>query len=169
MAEALRRGDTGVVSFTAATTYSEGEVIQLADKRAGVIDAGAIGSKASGDLVDAYTQGQFDVAKADGVVFADGDPVYWDYSGNTALVAPGAAEDFLLGPAVGAAASAVLWVRVDLNVASGRTWTRRIKDADMVNVPGFEGEVVYNDEDNKVYKCTATSGTNATWVELDEP
>lgn len=37
----------------------------------------------------------------------------------------------------------------------------------VVNIPGTKQEVVYNTANDKVYVCTVTHGTAATWVALN--
>lgn len=116
MAEATLSYREGEVHLPTGTAYDSGEIIQLADGRAGVIQG--LKGVATDEVGVAATEGVFDVASADGVTFTDGEPVFWDISANTA-VNYGSADvpngDFLLGPAIGAKASADLTVKVDLN------------------------------------------------------
>lgn len=117
-AEARYDKDPDVLDFVASAALSAGEVIQLPDGRAGVV-AGAKGFS-SGETAAAHVRGFFNVAAATGVTFADGEPVYWDASADTAIAAGSAADgDFYIGNAAGAKTSGPLFVRVDLNGAGG--------------------------------------------------
>ena len=116
-AEAIRKNAGGVVKFTAGTTYSSGEIIQLPDGRAAVI--AGLKPVASGDAVGAETEGEFDVLSASGTTFAAGAPVYWDASASLAITAPGAVDDLLLGVATVAKVSGQTRVSVDFNRGFG--------------------------------------------------
>ncbi len=96
---------------------TSGEVILLADNRAGVV-AGLKGF-ASGDTAAARTTGVFNVAKG-AVAFTAGDRVYWDVSGDTAIAVGSAATgDFDMGVCVATVASGAATVQVDLNAPAG--------------------------------------------------
>lgn len=104
--------------FTAATTYSSGEIIKLDDDRAAVV--AGLQAKASGDAVTAYTSGVFNVPAASAVTFSKGDAVYWDASEDTAIAQGSAATgDFYLGLADAAKTDGQTTVAVDLNKAGG--------------------------------------------------
>lgn len=98
--------------YTPVAALSAGQVVQLADGRAGVpandIAAGVLGS--------VQVEGIHTVAKTASVVITDGQPVYWDHSANTATYAKASDRDFFLGTAVGDAASADTTLKVNLNV-----------------------------------------------------
>lgn len=115
MAEAVlyQEGDD-VVDYTAIAAIDGGEVVQLADGRAGVIptdlDAAALGS--------ASTEGIYTVAKSINLVWIDGCRLWWDHSANAATPVPPLTtgdKDFYLGIAVGDVAAATTTGKVSLN------------------------------------------------------
>lgn len=113
MAEAtLYQEDDCTLDLTAAAAYSAGEVIQLADGRAGVVPL----DFASGALLAAQTEGIWTVAKTASICFLDGGKVYWDHSANKAHFKKVSDRDFYLGRAVGDAASASPTLKVNLNI-----------------------------------------------------
>ncbi len=119
MAEATLKYETGEIKFTASAALTSGEVIKLADDRAGVV-AGLKGFD-SGEQATAYTKGVFEVDKA-AVEITEGTQVLWDVSANNALPAGSgtlATGDFQIGLAVATAASGAAKVVVDLNAPSG--------------------------------------------------
>lgn len=139
MTEATYLKDEEVVDFAGAASYASGEVIQLEDGRAAVI-SGAKGF-VSGDQVSARVCGLYDVVVASGLTFADGDPVYWDASANTAIAA-GSAEDgdFYLGTARGAKSSGQTSMKVQLNERLGvqRTvFSSRVREIDHADTGEF--------------------------------
>jgi predicted RecA/RadA family phage recombinase len=115
MSEALLEKDSDVIDVTTPTAgYSSGEVIQLADGRAAVVQG--LSARVSGDKAGLKTSGQVRLAKTASVVILPGGRVYWDRSANTATplqIAAGA--DFFVGVAPEGAASAATTVLVDLN------------------------------------------------------
>jgi predicted RecA/RadA family phage recombinase len=121
MAEALLTKDNDVVDVTTPSAgYSSGEVIQLTDGRAAVVQG--LKALVSGDSAGLKTSGQVTVAKTASVVILKGAPVYWDRSANTATPLRAAAgADFFLGTALEDAASAAATVLVDLNVQPAYT------------------------------------------------
>ena len=97
------------VNYTAPTVAkSAGEVVQLADGRAGVItmDIAAAG------VGSAYVAGIFTVAKTTSMVVLEGQRLYWD-SANSKVKYTG---DFLVGVAAADATAAATTVDVHLNV-----------------------------------------------------
>lgn len=113
MAEAeLYQEDDCVVDYTAVAAIDGGDVVQLADGRAGVVptdlDAAALGS--------ASTEGIYTVAKAINLVWIDGMELWWDHSANAAVVRPANDKDFYLGVAYGDATAAATTGKVMLNV-----------------------------------------------------
>lgn len=113
-AEAIGYRCADQVSETAATTYASGEIVQLAEGRAGVVLN--MTPVASGDEVTFGVEGIFDVTCGTAVTFTKGDPVYWDVSASTALSAPGADGDHYLGICRKTKASGPTRVSVDFNV-----------------------------------------------------
>lgn len=112
MSEAIIRQEAGQQDYTPAGASSAGEIVQIADGRAGVVVADLAASE-KGSL---YLQGVFDVLAATGVTFVIGETVFWDASANTAINSEDTGlADFAIGTAVAAKASGVLVVRVDLN------------------------------------------------------
>ena len=102
------------VRLTAAAALDPGQIIQLADGRAGVLQSAS--GVASGDRVNITTVGQFTVVKATGVVLLDGGRAYWDHSANAVTYKKVNDRDFCLGRIVGDAASADTSCVVNLNV-----------------------------------------------------
>jgi len=49
---------------------------------------------------------------------------------------------------------------------AGSFFPKQVDDGAMDATDGTEGEIVYNQNDNKFYGCTAT-GTPATWAALN--
>jgi predicted RecA/RadA family phage recombinase len=115
MAEATFLYPAGEVQFTAGAAYSSGQVIQLADGRAGVISG--LKAIASGDEACAQTAGIHRATKATATSFAAGDEVWWDNTTNTAAQA----GDWYLGLAAKAATESETVVEVDLNVSAEGT------------------------------------------------
>lgn len=110
----FKDANANALDVTAPEALDAGEILQLPDGRAGVT-AGLAGVS-SGDPATMITSGQFTVTKTSGVVILDGGKVYWDRSANAATPLQAATGgDFLLGVAVGDAASTDTTVVVDLN------------------------------------------------------
>jgi hypothetical protein len=55
----------------------------------------------------------------------------------------------------------------DVIALTGRVLIRQVTDAGMDATPGTKVEMVYNTADDKVYVCTVTHATAATWVALN--
>lgn len=103
----------GERQFDAGANLVSGEIIQLDDGRAAVVNtARAI---TSGDPAVARTDGIYRVDCAAATEFALGDAVYWDSSASQAVASPGASDDPYLGTAVRASSSSEAFVEVDLN------------------------------------------------------
>lgn len=117
MSEALLSNSSDVIAQTTpAAGYAYGEVIQLADGRAAVVQG--LRALASGDEAGLKTTGQHTVAKTANVVILKGDRVYWDRSADTATPLQAVAgADFPIGVATADAAASDATVTVDLNVA----------------------------------------------------
>jgi predicted RecA/RadA family phage recombinase len=117
MSEATFVRDECPAKVTAGASYSSGEVIRLADGRAGYVE-GLTGAE-SGDTMGVRQCGVARLASASGTTFAIGAPVYWDASANQA-VAPSAtldgSADFYVGVAAKAKTSGQTTVDVELNV-----------------------------------------------------
>lgn len=102
------------VRLTAAAAIDPGQIIQMADGRAGVVNTA--NGAASGDRINVTTSGQFTVTKTSGVVLLDGGRAYWDHSANAVTYKKVNDRDFYLGRVVGDAASADTTCVVNLNV-----------------------------------------------------
>lgn len=109
--EATKIEDHGCTKVVLAAAVSGGDVIQLADGRAAVVQG--TGNFAIGDTVEAAYVGEYDVATATGTTFSAGDIVEWDDTNK--LVVANTAGDFDLGRAVVDKASGPLVTRVRLN------------------------------------------------------
>lgn len=118
MAEAVLKKEpcAYTVTVTAPAAGASGQVIQLADGRAGVVVGAnsASDAYAAGDLITVAVAGQYTVAKTASVVLLDGGRAYWDRSANSATFTQ-ASGDFYLGCVVGDAAASAGGVVVDLN------------------------------------------------------
>lgn len=116
MAEATISADKRSVTVTAPSGgYDAGEVIQLADGRAGfVLGLNAI---AAGEAAEIQVAGQVTLDKTSGVVVLKGDELFWDRSADTATPLKAVTgADFPIGVSLQDVASAVTSVVVDLNV-----------------------------------------------------
>jgi len=124
----------GERQFTAGTTYSSGEVIELDDKRAGVV--GGLTGAVSGDQVTVYTAGVFGVKAASATTFSAGDDVWWDASESVAVAesSADADADLYLGTAVEAKTNGQLTVKTDLN-AHGCVMRKMGINSDPVSMP----------------------------------
>lgn len=112
MADAQTPYTTEVVAYTAQAGLATGELIQLPDGRAGVVDK----ATSSGGLTTPFVTQVWDITKTAGVVFLDGGRVYWDHSANAATYKKVNDRDFYIGRAVGDAASASTTARVAINI-----------------------------------------------------
>lgn len=108
--EATYLREPTTVKWTAAATFSAGQVVQLPDGRAGVI-AGLKGF-VSGDEAAAYVEGVFTLAKTTSMIVLAGQPLYWDATNNKAKYT----GDYYLGVALEDATAAATTCVVDLNV-----------------------------------------------------
>jgi predicted RecA/RadA family phage recombinase len=115
MSEATLYKDADTIDVvTPAAGYASGEVIQLADGRAAVVQG--LAARVAGDPAALKTSGQVTLAKTASVVILAGDKVFWDRSAGTATpLRAVAGADFAVGVAVLDAASADTTVVVDLN------------------------------------------------------
>lgn len=100
------------LDYTAIAAVVGGQVVQVADGRAGVVPT----DLAIGQLGSAAVEGIFTVTKAADLVWVDGCQIFWDHSANEAVLHPAGDKDFYLGCAVGDVAAATLTGRVNLNV-----------------------------------------------------
>lgn len=112
MSEATYTRGPETVRFTADRAYASGEVIQLPDGRAAVVEG--LCARGVGDEVSARVEGVVEVAKTASICLLDGGEVFWDRSANAAHFRP-LSGDFYLGSAVGDAASAATTMLVSLN------------------------------------------------------
>jgi predicted RecA/RadA family phage recombinase len=114
-AEAIYKHDEDTINIVVPTGgYSSGQVILLADGRAGVVSS--LNSVAAGDTVAVKVKGLHTVEKTASIVLLDGGEVRWDHSANTAsFPAYVDSKDFYLGRAVGDSVAAATTVVVDLN------------------------------------------------------
>lgn len=115
MAEATLLGPADEQTITAAAALDSGDIVDLADGRAGVVQG--LGSYAIGDKVKVATTGRFRVPAATGTTFAAGAVVDWDDT-NKLAVADG---DFNIGRAEFAKGSGPLFVDVLLNDRAATT------------------------------------------------
>lgn len=109
-ADLFQEGDSAV-DYTAVAAVSGGQVVSLPDGRAGVVPT----DLAAAEKGSAATEGIFEVTKTAGVVFVDGQEIWWDHSANSATILPAGDKDFYLGTAYGDATSASTSAKVQLN------------------------------------------------------
>jgi predicted RecA/RadA family phage recombinase len=104
------RGDS--IDFTPAADVAVGQLLQLPDGRAAFAPA-AIAAGAKGAV---RVEGVVKITKPAGIVFLDGQEVFWDYSADTAALLDGGDRDFYAGMVVnGDAASAATSMEIALN------------------------------------------------------
>lgn len=114
-AEAIHLRDRHELRKVAAADIASGEVHQMPDGRAGVLNQ--LCEAESGDTTTFVTHGQKTVIKKSGEVWIDGAEIFWDHSANSATCVPQYADrDFYLGTAVGDVSSATTSGVVNLNV-----------------------------------------------------
>lgn len=114
MADASYVRSDSETRVTLAAAASAGEVRQLANGQAGVMQGLNAGS--TGDTRSFKTEGQYVVTKTASQVWIDGAPIWWDHSANAATCVPPLSDrDFYLGTAVGDATSAATEGTVNLN------------------------------------------------------
>lgn len=100
------------VDWTPAAAVVGGEVIQLRDGRAAVVNVDA----ASGVVVGTSVEGVYKVQKTTSMVVLKGSPLYWDHSADKCHLLHRNDRDFYLGTAQEDATSSATTVLVDLNV-----------------------------------------------------
>lgn len=114
VAEMTHYKDSGTINRTAVADVLAGQVIQLADGRAGYRQGQ--GTLSAGDSDGFTTEGLVTVIKTAGIVILDGGDVYWDVSANKAhFRAESGTPDFKIGTAVGDSTSAATSMIVNLN------------------------------------------------------
>lgn len=113
MTEAVRFQDGMVLDYTPVAAAVNGQVVQMPDGRAGVVQSAI----EAGRLGAAAVSGVYTVAKTASVVMLIGTEVWWDTSADAAILKPGAPSggDFFLGTLTEDAASADTTCRVDIN------------------------------------------------------
>lgn len=113
MAEALTYASGDIIEVTADAAYSDGDVIQVRDGRAGIVR----GDYASGALMSVeVTEGLIvTVAKTASMVVLPGSRMFWDHSANKAHILHRNDRDFFLGTAIEDVASATTTMKVALN------------------------------------------------------
>lgn len=95
----------------AAAAYEPGQVVQLADGRAAVVQG--VRAVESGETYSAITRGDIEFASASATTFSAGADVGWDDDANEAVAA--ASGDFRIGVVKMAKTSGQTIVRVALN------------------------------------------------------
>ena len=121
---------------TLAAAASGGEVRQLADGRAAVLQGlQGLNAATSGDLRSFKTDGIYAAPKTAGVAVLDGAPLWWDHgAGSATPVPPTSGRDFYLGAAVGDGASGASECAVNLNVEPTYVYDAHRDGADTVPV-----------------------------------
>lgn len=112
MAEAeLYQNSDDTVDYTAVAAVTAGTVVSLPDGSAGVVPS----ALSAAQVGSAAKEGIFEVTKTAGVVFVDGQEIWWDHSANSATILPAGDKDFYLGTAYGDATSAATTAKVQIN------------------------------------------------------
>lgn len=107
--------DPDTFALVATADYSPGQVLQLADGRAGYVEGLNAGALKTGDTISIRRRGLVVVPKTTGQVLLDGAEAWWDHSENKVIYTPGNDRDFFLGTIKGDAASAATECTVNLN------------------------------------------------------
>ena len=105
--------DDEVIVTAPAGGYNSGDVIQVPDLRAGVVQG--LNAIAQGESATAATSGRYRIAALSTAVFASGDLVGWDNGNSNAVVTGDVNKDFEIGRAAAAKASGETTVDVLLN------------------------------------------------------
>lgn len=114
--EAVFKQNAGQQDYTADANRTAGEIIQLADGRAGFVKTDLL----NGEKGAVWTHGIFEVQAESATTFSVGETVWWDASANYAINQSNANyDDFPIGVAVAAKASGEFVVLVDLNETGG--------------------------------------------------
>jgi predicted RecA/RadA family phage recombinase len=100
------------IEFTADAAYASGDVIQLPDGRAGVVETAV----ASGAVGTCYVEGIFKMLKTATMVLLRGGRAFWDYSADKVYYKKINDQDFYVGRLNRDAASADTVCYVELNV-----------------------------------------------------
>lgn len=117
MAEAVFYQDGCSLDFTPTADRTGGEVVQLADGRAGVIRVDL--DYDTGEKGAAQTEGVHVVVKSADLVWIMGAPIWWDHSANAAVPnepTGSSDKDFYLGTAAEDVIAATTTGKVNLNV-----------------------------------------------------
>lgn len=153
-AEALTRYDDEVIQVTAAAARASGEILQLCDGRAGVVQQ--LNAVASGDAMGVKVRGVVEVLKTASIVMLAGGRAFWDRSANKAnyLAASG---DFYLGVVVEDAAAADTTVKVALNE----------KQANLLDFDGAISDVLWTTTETLGLGVIEANYTTPTKLEFD--
>lgn len=112
MSESTFVKSSDVIDWTADAAYSSGDVVQLRDGRAGVVNRDV----SAGGVASVRVKGLARVAKAASIVVLPGSKMFWDHSANAAHLLHRNDRDFFIGTAEEDATSSATTVLVDLNV-----------------------------------------------------
>ena len=112
-AQAILKSEADSESIVAAAAIASGEVIQLADGRAGVYEG--LNAAASGDTISVRTKGRFTCLKTASINLLKGGRAFWGRSANKVNYKP-ASGDFFMGTVAEDALAAASNVVIDLNV-----------------------------------------------------
>ena len=154
-AEALTAGLADEVKYTATIARASGEVVQLNNGLAGVVQG--LNARAIGDEVAVKTRGRATVAKTASINLLEGAQVFWDRSANTATFER-AAGDFYLGYAAKDSLAAATEVEVVLNE----------KPAYLIDFDGSPGgDVLWTEEATDGLGVTAATTQQPTTLSFD--
>lgn len=157
-----------ILDYTAIAAVTGGQVVQLADGRAGVIP----NDKDAGLLVSASTEGIYRVVKAASQVWINGARIWWDHSADAATCVPpltAGDKDFYLGVATEDVEAATVLGNVNLNVEPVYAYDAKRDLSDTVIVKTVVGSttVVIPDIVNRGGSIDAFFGLTAEAQKLD--
>lgn len=113
MAEAVTVSSGETIVITADGTYTKGDVVQVPDGRAGIVQQDATSGNPM--AVDVTRGAIYEVAKTTSMVMLIGSRLFWDHSANKAHLLYVNDRDFPLGVAVEDATSSATTVKIALN------------------------------------------------------
>lgn len=165
MAEATTYKDSDVIDITAPTGgYTAGQVIQLADGRAGFV-LGLV-NPAAGDRVAVQVGGQATIAKTASIVILDGGEVMWDHSANSGTIPVFVTDkDFYAGRAIGDAASAATTMNVVLNASRDSAYITLQKSA-FLSLPIVTAGLIHPGMMGGSFRAALTATNEAMKIDL---
>jgi predicted RecA/RadA family phage recombinase len=115
MPEATYTRDAGTRNIVLTAAAASGQVLQMPDGRAGVVQGLSGANFASGNTVACRVDGMHTLTFSSGVVMTDGQEVYFDHSANACTYKRANDKDFYVGTLVGDKATGTTSCKVRLN------------------------------------------------------